>query len=376
MSPTILVVDDDSTNLKVVGQLLKDRGYGVEVAISGQSALALLKEFTPDLILLDAMMPEMDGFETCRHIKAVPKFANVPVLFLSALDNISEMVKGLNCGALDFILKPFNSQLLLSKINLHLDLKAKTEALESINKNLEIIVAQRTAELEKANAAIIQLDEAKSEFLRIISHEIRTPLNGILGFTHLIKTACYSAEVDKYTQHLDSAVKRLERFSLNALNYTTLVTGKYTPHFQTTSLSMLVNSVVSSLETPLKNKEVTTEIVIDPDLKLFADVVFVSDCFKSVVDNAIKFSQPKSAIVIAAEQNADGIWVRITDTGKGFSQKALDSLFKPFSPGTSHFDENEGMELALCRLIMDLHRGQIKVYNLQKGASVDLFFPN
>ena len=373
--PVILVVDDDSANLKVVGHLLKEYEFRVEFARSGMNAIELLSEIKPDLILLDVMMPEMNGFETCERIKTIPEYANIPILFLSALNEVNEMVRGLNCGALDFILKPFNAPLLLSKINLHLDLKRKTEAIERMNVTLELQVAERTAELEKANQELIQLDEIKAEFLRIISHEIRTPLNGILGFTALIKNTRSGEDIEKYTNYLDRAVKRLERFSINALNYTVLRTGRYNINLQTLLLNDLINNVRKDLEQIITDKSVSFDIKVD-HLCIQADSEFAFDCLKSVIDNAVKFSEPDSSISIIAEAQSDGIWVKVIDNGVGFSQKAMDKLFKPFSPGDIFVNENEGLELALCRLIMDMHKGQIKVYNLKKGASVDLFFPN
>jgi two-component system sensor histidine kinase/response regulator len=375
MVPVILVVDDDSANLKVVGQLLKEYEFRVEFARSGMNAIELLSEIKPDLILLDVMMPEMNGFETCEHIKKMPEYAGIPILFLSALNEVNEMVRGLNCGALDFILKPFSAPLLLSKINLHLDLKRKTEAIENMNAILELQVAERTAELEKANQELIQLDETKAEFLRIISHEIRTPLNGILGFSALIKNTNSGEDIEKYTFYLDRAVKRLERFSINALNYTILRTGKYDINLQTLQLNDLIINAMKDLEQVIKDKPVSFDIKVD-QVCIQADSEFAIDCIKSIIDNAVKFSDPDSSVSIIADAQSDGVWVKVIDNGQGFSQKAMDKLFTPFSPGDIFINENEGLELALCRLIMDMHKGQIKVYNLKKGASVDLFFPN
>jgi two-component system sensor histidine kinase/response regulator len=370
----IMIVDDDSTNLMVLGRLLRDNGYSVEAATSGFMALELIDEYSPDLILLDVMMPEMDGYETCRRIKA--KLDSVPVLFISALDQIDDMVKGLNSGAIDYLLKPFNPKLLLSKISVYIDLKTKTEMIEKLNRTLEEKVKERTLELEKANGELSRLDEAKSDFLRIISHEIRTPLNGILGFTSLIKTEGNDVGIRRFIDLLEASVKRLEVFSINALRYTELRTGKYQLLIKEEELNLFISDIVQTLQQKIADNCIEVSIDVPKELTLEFDQALMFDCLYYIMDNAIKYGGEGSLVKIIASQSNHETFLQVIDQGAGFSEKALSNLFKLFVPGDTFVNQNEGIELAICKLIMDLHHGQISVTNIEKGASVNLIFNN
>jgi two-component system, sensor histidine kinase and response regulator len=371
---TILIVDDDLQNLQVLGNILRENKFNVAAAISGFDALEYVGESTPDLIILDVMMPEMDGFETCKRMKSVPALQSVPILFLSALDDVNQMIKGLEHGAFDYILKPLNASLLLSKIQIHLDLKNKTEELENLNHDLESKVKERTMQLEKANLELKKFDETKSEFLRIISHEIRTPLNGILGFINLLKQECQNDKVDLYIKHLDTSVNRLERFSLNALLYTQLNTGKYKLSLKGIPLKQLLEETISMFTRVVLEKKIFVSLEVPCDLEVTADQTLISECLRNILDNAVKYAPSASKIVIVAFRNKEEIICKITDQGEGFSSKALQNLFQLFKPGNVFVDGNEGVELALCKQIMLAHHGDIRAFNVEKGASVEISF--
>lgn len=371
---TILIVDDDFNNLKVLGSLLRGSGYNVEAASGGKNALEVLEDIIPDLILLDAMMPELDGFDTCKLIRKEKKFDSIPILFVSALNEIEQMVKGIELGAVDFILKPFNSKLLLSKIKIHLDLKHKTQALKELTGTLERKVAERTRELEAANKELKKLDEVKTEFLQIISHEIRTPLNGILGFTEILRTEKDCDKTLHYLDILDRSAKRLEHFSLNALLYTQLRTKNYHIHPQSTPVKAMLDSALSKISPKAEKKKIAFSFEMDENIVVKADEPLMVKCFGNILDNAIKFSRKDSKIIIRGQKQDEKISIQIKDTGKGFSEKALSGLFKPFSPGEMFVDTNEGIDLALCKLIMEKHNGEIWVNNMERGASVNLVF--
>jgi two-component system, sensor histidine kinase and response regulator len=371
---TILIVDDDLQNLQVLGNILRDNKFNVAAAISGFDALEYVAESIPDLIILDVMMPEMDGFETCQRMKSIPALQSIPILFLSALDDVNQMIKGLEQGAFDYILKPLNASLLLSKIQIHLDLKNKTEELENLNHCLESKVKERTMELEKANLELKKFDETKSEFLRIISHEIRTPLNGILGFTSLLKQECQNDKVDLYIKHLDTSVNRLERFSLNALLYTQLNAGKYKLSLKGIPLKQVLEETISMFTQAVLEKKLFVSLEVPFDLEVTADRTLLTECLRNILDNAVKYAPLASKIVIAGFTEKDEVICKITDQGEGFSAKALQNLFQLFKPGNVFVDGNEGVELALCRQILLAHHGDIRAFNVEKGASVEISF--
>lgn len=372
--PTILIVDDDSTNLRLLGKLLKENNYNVAVAKSGKDALDIVYSEELDLIMLDVMMPEMDGYELCKIIKSQPEYQEIPILYLSALNEIDEIIKGFSHGAVDFINKPFNTKILLSRVKTHIDLRLKTKKIKNFNKELEQKVIERTEELNKANQELMQLDELKSEFLNIISHEIRTPLNGIMGAFFLIKSRVENNNLDKIFEVLELSVERLERFTLNALLITNLKSGRHKLELTKFKLIDLLNKVSTKFNDKLKEKEIEIRPNIDNKTILIAEWALVEKCIASLIDNAIKFSPQKSTIEIKVVETVEIIVCQIIDNGHGFTPKSLKRLFQPFAPGHQFIDQNEGIELALCKLIMEKHKGRIEVENYSNGAMVSLTF--
>ena len=159
----ILVVDDISKNLQVVGTLLRKEGYRIVPATSGAQALERVRAETPDLILLDLMMPDMDGLEVCRRLKADPSTLSIPVIFLTASNEMEHLVQGFEVGAVDYVTKPFNPPELLARVRTHLELKHARDTIVRYGQELSL------------------LNEEKNEFMGIAAHDLRSPLGTIQG---------------------------------------------------------------------------------------------------------------------------------------------------------------------------------------------------
>jgi signal transduction histidine kinase len=186
----ILIVDDNSTNTKVLFNCLKSAGYRVLIAQSGESAIEKLDIVAPDLILLDVMMPGINGFETCQRLKASPTTQDIPVIFMTALSDTDEKVKGFRLGAVDYITKPFQQEEVLARVSTHLQLRNLTKQLQTLNQNLEQRVTERTAELTSAleqvqnsQLQLIQSEKMSSlgNLVAGIAHEINNPVGFIAG---------------------------------------------------------------------------------------------------------------------------------------------------------------------------------------------------
>jgi two-component system, sensor histidine kinase and response regulator len=377
----ILIVDDNMNNVQVLAGILENNGFDLEFALNGHDALQWLDDEHFDLILLDIMMPVMDGFEVCRIIRDNKKTKEIPVIFLTAKTDRESLMRGFKCGGNDYLSKPYDQGELLARVNTHLELKQSRDQLKNLNTILEEKVTERTRELKQAlqkvqelNKDLQELDEAKSEFLRIISHEIRTPLNGIMGFSEILKSTQNENPIIEYFDLLEISVKRLERFSLNALMITTLRLNKRIPKFGTLWFSKIIDETLAEINNPAKNLEVNKDC--PADISIFADIELVKICVANILRNAQNFAPTGGRIEIAVNESTKSVSVVIADNGPGFSSDALKNLFGYFSKGDKHVDGNEGLGLALCNQIMLFHRGTIEVKNrISGGAEVTLIFP-
>lgn len=377
----ILMVDDNPKNLQLLGTTLRNEGYQVEFATNGRIALNWVGKKNFDLILLDIMMPEMSGYEVCEEIRKMESYNDVPIIFLTAKTEKESVVYGFKIGAQDYITKPFDTAELLARVRTHLELRYNKLELKNINKHLEELVEERTHELnilnqklQKANEELRALDKAKSEFLHIIAHEIRTPLNGIKGSIDIMRELNEHNSFGSLFSILEESVSRLERFSLFALKITQLQTGKYELDLQPIAIESLVVHILQRYKEAIQKKLLNISIKVSKELFITADWELINTCFSAIIDNAIKFTRPSGSIIIEGEESENHILVKITDEGPGFSEKAMQNLFKLFSPGERHINENEGIDLAMAKLIMDAHRGEIQINNYAQGAVVSLIF--
>ena len=389
----ILMVDDLPKNLQVLGSILKSQDYQVEFATSGRSALNWLEKRTFDLVLLDLMMPEMDGFDVCQTIRKNEELNDMPIIFLTAKMDKDSLIKGFELGGQDYITKPFDSSELLARVKTHLELGKSKQRLSNINQWLEQKVEERTEELNGANEKLkeanktlevlseqlLSLDAEKAGFLQIISHEIRTPLNAIKGFLGLLKSKVKEEKVLSYFSYIDEASYRLEKFSIQALLITELRVKKYSLEKIKINVKenldqLISGSFIHSLNE--KNISLAFDLPVENN-EIKADEKLFFTCVSNIIENAIKYSNPKGEITFKTYNQDNGVCLEIQDKGPGFSKKALSNLRKLFVSGTDGFNEGKGLDLAVVHLIMENHGGWFKVINNPGGgAIVKLFFPN
>ncbi len=388
----ILMVDDLPKNLQILGNILKNENYKIEFATSGDSALKWLKKKKFDLILLDVMMPEMSGFDVCQHIRQNENYHDMPIIFLTAKADKESLVNGFELGGQDYVTKPFDSSELLVRVKTHLELKRSKEKLKDINLWLEKEVKRRTEQLRKANEELtklneklsslnqqlLSLDAEKTEFLQIISHEIRTPLNAIKGFLGLAKEKTKEEKILSYFNYIDEASFKLEKFSLQALLYTELRTGKYPVKKTEIKIKETLEQIIATeFIQLLDEKKIKTSYDISPEnIKVNADRQLFTTCVTNIFENAINFSSPKSEIKLKAFFSDHDCIIEFHDNGSGFSNKALLNLDKMFASGSEGLSQGKGIGLAMASLIMTNHGGKLAVINKAVGgANVTLLFP-
>jgi two-component system, sensor histidine kinase and response regulator len=374
---SILIVDDNPQNLQVLGKLLQDMNYEIEFAINGIAALDWLNSKQFDLVLLDINMPEMDGFEVCRRIRTEERFNNLPIVFLSADNDRESILKGFELGGQDYVTKPFDSRELIVRVKTHISLKESLGKLEKLNKSLEEKVRERTLQLsianenlESMNLKLMELDNAKSEFLNLISHEIRTPLNGILLPLELLKDPDTASETRELIDILDASVRRLEKFSTNALLFTRLKTRPYEIIKKDVDIESVINKVIAEEKPALDEKNLIvrkTEEVIPG--KVSGEEDLIRKCLLNIMDNAIFFSPPGNLIEISSFARDQHLIVRISDNGKGIPDEIIENGAELFSKGKEYQDKSTGTGLPLAKMIMEAHGGEIILENRNGGGA-------
>lgn len=373
----VLIVDDMPKNIMVLGNNLMNENYQIAYCRSGKEAIELTQKNEFDLILMDVMMPEMDGYETCKRIISNPKTSKIPIIFITAKNDYESIVKGFDVGAKDYVTKPFNSKELLARVKAHLELKRSREELEKLNKNLEIIVEERTEMLRNANLKLTQLDKAKSSFLGIISHEIRTPLNGIFGSVEMLKDIHDDEETTEVMQIISDSADRLFSF----FELSSLITELRIDHYQLekdkTDLSGIINVILkektvnSDKHIDVRFDQKNEAFIIDAEIKLIKKII------NDVIENSIKFAEMDVKIHISINQEDEFTTLKIHDNGIGFPENILVDTLTAFQSDTENYYEGKGLSLAAAKLIMDAHNGQINIYNIESsGAGVCLKFKN
>ena len=365
---TILVVDDTPDNLALMSSLLKD-DYRVKIANNGEKALKIAGSDTPpDLILLDIMMPGMDGYEVCQRLKGNPKTKHIPVIFLTAKVEVEDEKKGLELGAVDYVTKPISPPIIMARVRNHLALKAMTDSLQS--KNIELENARYVA--EKANLA-------KSEFLSSMSHELRSPLNAILGFGQLLEsdspppTASQQesiAQILKAGWHLLKLVNEI-------LDLAKVESGQVPLSQEPVSLSEILLECQSMVDPQVQQRGLK---MILPDCNrpyfVLADRTRLKQVLLNLFSNAIKYNRKQGTIEVQCVETLPGrIRVSIRDTGEGLHPEQLAQLFQAFNRlgQEAGGEEGTGIGLVVAKQLVELMGGAIGVESTFGAGSLFWF---
>ncbi|MGG6263698.1 hybrid sensor histidine kinase/response regulator [Leptolyngbya sp. AN03gr2] len=414
-SSLVLIVDDNPNNTKVLFDILKSAGYRVLLAQDGEAALETLESVTPDAILLDVMMPGIDGFETCRRIKQMPNVESVPIIFMTALSETEDKVRGLSLGAVDYITKPFQHEEVLARLDTHLRLYRLTQELRDLNAQLEHRVAERTAELSEALNQLKQSQlqlvnsekmSALGQLVAGVAHEINNPVGFIQGnlkhatedfealMEHLrlyqsgassetiaqheseIDLAYLSTDLPKLLRSMEVGIERIASTSIALRIFSRLDSAAKTEF----DIHDGINSTLLILKHRLKGNSARPEIEIVQEYDQIPPVECLpgqlNQVFMNLIANAIDAIEEKSQkytyeeltahpnrIVIRTSLTSDGQWVaiRIRDSGCGIpdemQQKIFEYLFttKPVGKGT-------GLGLSIAwQIVVDKHGGRLAV---------------
>jgi len=356
----ILIVDDVQLNLDLMKEILSEKGYMIATAINGKSAIAKTKAHKFDLILLDIVLPDIDGFEVCAALKASPQTQDVPVIFLTAKKENDTITKGFLLGAVDYIPKPFSKEELLARVNLHLTLR-KTQD--------ELI---RSKDMALATA------KAKAIFLANISHEIRTPMNGIIGMIDILKRTELSPQQLEYIEIIGISGENLLMIINDVLDFSKIEAGQITFEHIRFNLGDEVSEVIKILRYKAlqKNLDLTFDIDKDVPQLLIGDPLRLKQVLINLCNNSIKFTSEGYVHVQIKLLELNDCLVRlnfeVVDTGIGISEENQSKLFKSFAQAeasTTRKFGGTGLGLAISKNLVELMNGKIGIHSEEgKGA--------
>lgn len=385
----ILIVDDNPQNLQVLGNLLEKSNYSVESAQNGKEALEWIGTEMFDLVLLDIMMPEMNGFEVCEVIRKNQTYDDVPIIFLTAKSDKTSLIKGFELNAQDYIGKPFDTAELTARIKTHMELKLSKDKLKNMNKWLEEKVAEKTKDLTESNnkltesnlklketlAELKNLDKMKNHFLYLTSNEIRTPLTGIIGTLHLLKNQEAASTLKDLIDLLGKSIERLESFAKKAILTTELSSNSYELNIVEINLKELIQFCILEFNDEIFTKGISVNEKFESNNIVLGDKDLLFKMFSYLIENAISHSPKNNQIEIEITKNDEFIICRIIDHGEGFKSENEEDIFSPFAIQSNDYHKINEMSMYIVKLITDIHNGDIKTYNKKDaGACVELVF--
>ncbi|MCK5522739.1 MAG: response regulator [Thiomargarita sp.] len=377
----ILAVDDKQENLYVLIKILDKQGYDVFPAISGVKALSAVRSNKPDLILLDILMPDMNGYEVCKHLKADEQTRDIPIIFISALSETVDKVKAFSIGGVDYISKPFEVKEVLARIETHLSLQRLQKSIEEKNELLEQEILAR----KRAEEAAQMANQAKSAFLANMSHELRTPLNAILGFAELMSR---SQRLDSENKENLAIISRSGKHLLTLINqvldFSKIEAGRTTINESKFDLYALLNDLEDMFSLKANDKDL--QLIFDHYLNfpqyIIADEVKLRQILINLLNNALKFTQKGGVTVRVREKPIFDKKVlfhfKIEDTGPGIPPDELTMLFEAFVQTSTGRETGEGtgLGLAISHQFVQLMGGELTVSSqFGQGTTFEFSLP-
>ena len=405
----VLIVDDTLTNLEVLSDYLQSAGFTVSLASDGVTALNQAENIEPNIILLDILMPGMNGFEVCQKLKANPKTKDIPVLFMTGLTDIADKIKGFELGGVDYVTKPIHKEEVVARIKTHLTLqrmrshlqiqnkqlnqeihiRQQTEAklmrsqqlLSNLNKELEQRVTERTTELvqakkqlENINRELLHSNQELEQFAYIVSHDLQTPLRSLNMFTQLLAQEYkghLDAQADEYISYIADGATRMQNLIQDLLVYSRA--GKHEQTWISVDLEETLKQVIADLQPNITENK--AEIIVKNLPTVIANPVEMSQLLQNLISNGIKFrgkANPRIEIDTISQPKQ---WlISVKDNGIGIEKQYSHKVFQIFQrlhpqnkyPGT-------GIGLTICQKIVERYGGKIWVESLV-GESSTFYF--
>ncbi len=350
----ILIVDDTMENVQLLGGFLKKEGYQISMAQNGLQALESVKVVPPDLILLDIMMPEMDGYEICKRLKADPETKEIPIIFLTAKIETEDILKGFRLGAVDYLTKPYNMEELAARSNAHLELRRARKEIEK----------QKTI-VENQNEELIEAAKLQEDVDQIIRHDLKTPLNSIIGYPQVLLRSKNITEKEKKFINIisESGYRMLNMINLS-LDLFKMETGVYQLDPVPVDIIKVLKNIEKEVEDTRRTKNLTIKVELsgsppseEDTFTIFGEELLCYSMLANLVKNAIEAS-PKGESIIINVDNKEVAIISIHNKG-AVPEEIRDKFFEKYA--TSGKTKGTGLGTYSAKLIAETQQGQISM---------------
>lgn len=366
--PLILIVDDIPKNLQILSGILSNENFEISFASSGKQALTSVEAAPPDLILLDIMMPELDGYQVCKILKSNDKTKDIPIIFLTGKAEPNDITEGFKAGAVDYVIKPFNSQELISRVNTHIELKLSRDK-----------ILENNIQLEKYQVELKQLIASKDKFFSIISHDLRGPFSGFLGLSSILAEEYDKLEMEEIAQisiSMNKAANRLFSLLENLLEWSKSQMDVLRINIEKLNIDDAITRTFYLFSTNAESKNIKLISEVPNTIFAYADNYVINTVLRNLVSNAIKFSNENGTVKISTKEIDNKIHVYISDSGVGIDPKNQSKIFKIEEKYSTSGTKNEigsGLGLILCKELIEKQYGTLR-FESEPGKGTTFIF--
>lgn len=347
-APTILIVDDEPDNFDVIAILLSNQDYQLHYINDAQEVISSLDVIQPDLILLDVMMPEINGIELCQQIRTMPKWQSVPITIVTALTRKEDLARCLNAGADDFISKPLNGLELRARVNSMLRIKQQQDRLQTLLKFRE-------------------------DMVHMLIHDLRNRLTDVLLGLEFLEMGVDSSIQQKLTEIYASA-QGLQLLIDDLLKIALLESGNMRLNRTHVDIRKFIQSVIDNFSAiaTQKNQSLISQVSDTLTDSIILDETLMYRVLDNLLSNAIKFAPANSNVIIKVENNkTETLTIQVIDSGPGVPEELRQQIFEKYEIGTLMPNVSQiGLGLALCKMIIKAHQGEIYVKSNQPQGSI------
>lgn len=367
-SASILVVDDNEMNVDLLEDILEQANYVVYTALNGKTAIESMQATQPDIVLLDISMPVMNGFEVSEWMNTQDTLKDVPVIFISALDDTNNIVKGFDVGGVDYINKPFKSREVLARVHTHVTIARQRKEIEALR--------------QRERQQFERMDTLRSQFISSATHDLKNPLFVISGYTDMLEMnpdITGNKRVKGFIEAIQRGVEKMTDLVHDMLDLLQLET-EVTLDTKREDLNTFLRYVIRDMKLRASEKDITLTLhPADEDIAVLMDTKRMMRVFENLLSNAIKYTQDGGTVDIHVLEAGDTVAIDVVDTGLGIPTDMVENLFQPFQRVNSEehmAQEGTGLGLSIVKTLVEQHGGTVEVSSvLGEGSRFRVTLP-